>query len=190
MSRPRTFIGLATLALCSITYAVAPALQGMVQAAPQHNMIQQGTGEWAGTVTMYMEGQASTAPCSEVVASIGDLWTTSRFEMEFMGTTFTGASTLGYDPAKKKFVGTWIDNGHPTLTVMEGTYDEAKKAIVMHYDGMDDMTGTMKKMRQETTHTKNSYTMKFFKVEGGADKLEMEMTLNRKASTTEAASGR
>jgi len=190
MSRSRTIIGLATLALCGVSFALAPAVQGMVQATKQHEKIKMGAGSWAGTLTTHSMGEPMTMPCSEVVTSIGDLWTTSRFEADFMGMPFVGSSVLGYDPEKKKYVGTWIDSMHPRLTVMEGTYDEAKKAIVMEYDMLDDLTGTMKKMRSETVFNAQSYTMKFFVLEGRDAKLDMEINLNRKGTAMEAGAAR
>ena len=43
----------------------------------------------------------------------GGLWLISRFEGEVVGTPFTGIGTFGYDPAEKKYVGTWVDTMTP-----------------------------------------------------------------------------
>jgi len=46
-----------------------------------------------------------------------------------MGQPFTGTSITGYDNAKKVFISTWIDNMSTAMMNMEGTWDDATKAI-------------------------------------------------------------
>ena len=70
-------------------------------------------------------------------------WTVSLFESEFMGMPFRGRSTLGYDPQKKKWVGTWVDSMSPSMFVMEGGYDAAGKVLTMHCRGPHMATGEM-----------------------------------------------
>ena len=43
----------------------------------------------------------------------GGLWVASTFQGDFGGMTFEGRGQFGYDPAKKKYVGTWIDSMSP-----------------------------------------------------------------------------
>ena len=50
----------------------------------------------------------------------GGLWVLSKFEGDFGGMKFEGRGQFGYDPIKKKYVGTWIDSMSPTLSVLEG----------------------------------------------------------------------
>ena len=74
-------------------------------------MILKGVGEWEGTMTMYGMGpEPITIPAKESVTALGQFWTQSHFSCDFGGMAFEGSATSGYDPAKKKFVGTWIDN--------------------------------------------------------------------------------
>ncbi|HVF81781.1 MAG TPA: DUF1579 family protein, partial [Flavisolibacter sp.] len=42
---------------------------------------------------------------------------------------FKGTSTTGYDNAKKVFFSNWMDNMSTGIMNMEGTWDEAAKAI-------------------------------------------------------------
>ena len=46
-----------------------------------------------------------------------------------MGQPFEGISTTGYDNAKKVFTNTWIDNMGTGIMTMEGTWNDASKAI-------------------------------------------------------------
>ena len=46
-----------------------------------------------------------------------------------MGQPFEGTGTTGYDNAKKAYFTTWMDNMSTGMMNMEGTWDEATKAI-------------------------------------------------------------
>lgn len=163
-----------TAALVLTALAAAAALrptQEMPQATPQHAQLLEGVGEWKGTLTMVSPGSPEEGmPCSETVTAIGEFWTTSSFECDFMGMPFVGSAVTGYDPDQKKFVGTWIDSMTTRLTVMEGTWDETRKALVMGYIGPDPMTGEMVPHRIETVHRDDAYTSTFFVGEGGGSK--------------------
>ncbi len=182
----RLLTGLAALGLCSLAFATfAPVMpwqeMPMVKPTEEHKLILKGVGEWTGVMTMEMPGapEPMVAPCSETVTAVGELWTTSKFEMDMMGMPFTGASTLGYDPDKKMVVGTWIDSMSTRLTVMEGKYDAKKDAIVMHYEMPDPMTGEMLPVRSEYKYSDDGYTIHFYNV-GETDSLMMDMAMKRK----------
>ena len=192
MIQPRKLILTTALAVCGVVYAATPLAQGPMQPTEHHKRVLQGAGHWEGTLSMYMPGmsEASATECSEVVTALGDLWTTSRFECSFMGMPFTGSSTLGYDPKKGKYVGTWIDSMNPMLTVMEGDFDKEKNAIVMEYDMMDEMSGGMKRMRSYTTSTDTTTDIKFYVVDGEEETIQMEISMKRKPMATEASASK
>ncbi len=181
----------AALALGGLTFAAAaPIFQAPSPATNEHRLIMKGVGEFAGTITMHVPATMEL-PCTEVVTAVGDLWTTSRFEMEMMGMPFSGASTFGYDTRANKYVGTWVDSSNTTMSLMEGQWDEAKQAVVMEYDMYDAMTDSTKRMRSESRQEGDSSSMKFFHVDGETATLEMEINMQRKASkATEAGAKR
>ena len=185
MTASRYLIALAAICMCGITYAaLSPALpwqeDGMPKPSEEHKMVMEGLGEYTGTITIHNMGPEPVAsPCTETVQGVGQFWTQSRFETEFMGKAFSGSSTFGYDPDKKKYIGTWVDSMTPSLTFMEGEYDETKKAIVMNYENKDPMSGKMVKMRSENSKTENGFHMKFFVV-GEEELLQMEIEMQRK----------
>jgi hypothetical protein len=43
--------------------------------------------------------------------------------------------TLGYDPEKGRFVGTWVGSMMPVLWVYDGGLDEAGKVLTLEADG-------------------------------------------------------
>ena len=59
----------------------------------------------------------------------GGLWLLSKFEGDFGGMKFSGRGQFGYDPVKKKYVGTWIDSTSTVLSVLEGEYDAKTKTM-------------------------------------------------------------
>ena len=183
----RILTGLTALTLCGVAYAtLTPVLPWQEDMLPKptkhHEMVQAGVGEWTGTITMNMPGEPEpmVSPCTETVTAVGQLWTTSRFEMDFMGTPFSGSSTLGYDPKKEKFVGTWIDSMSTSITVMEGEFDEKKNAMVMHYEMFDQMSQQMKNVRNEYVFEGETYSVTFYDVGEEGDTLTMKMDMKRK----------
>jgi hypothetical protein len=48
---------------------------------------------------------------------------------------FTGRGLDGYDPARKKYVGVWVDSMSPAPLVSEGTFDAAGKVLTMTGEG-------------------------------------------------------
>ena len=90
----------------------------------------------------------------------GGLWLLSKFEGDFGGMKFEGRGQFGYDPTKKKYVGTWVDSMTPTISVLEGTYDAKTKTMTYVGDGFD--PGTKAKYTQKmVTTTKDDGTRVF-----------------------------
>lgn len=192
MITPRLVTTVSTLLVAGIAAAaIAPVLpfRQVPEPTEQHAKVVKGAGEYEGTITMMMPGsEPMQAPCTETVTAIGELWTVSHFEMEFMGQPFEGSSIFGYDPEKEKFVGTWIDSMTPKLTVMEGDWDAGKKAFVMHYEMADPMTGGTVDMRNEHVHRDDGYTSSFYSVgEDGEESLSMKIEMTRKKATEAGA---
>lgn len=178
----RSRLAVTLLALTAGTVAVAavqPLFQEMPQPTEQHQLIQKGVGDWEGTVTMFHPGMPTEpAPATEKVTALGGFWTTSHFKSEFMGMPYSGHGQFGYDPAKKKYVSTWIDSMSSFLSVTEGEYDEKTNSMTMHWVAPG-MTGEMEKHRSVNVIGENSYVMTFFLGEGEGVK-SMEIKMKRK----------
>jgi hypothetical protein len=76
-----------------------------------------------------------------------------------MGQPFEGRGATGYDPAKKKFVGTWVDTMTPGYYTVEATYDPATKTMTGTMEGPDP-SGQVTKTKQ-TTEWKDADTRVF-----------------------------
>ena len=97
---------------------------------------------------------------------------------------FEGHGQFGYDPARKKYVGTWIDSMSPTLSVLEGSYDAKTKTLTYTCDGVCPKDGSKLKQRMVTT-TKADGTRVFAvfmtgEATGGKEVKAMETVYTRR----------
>jgi len=138
---------LAAVAVLAAAAAVAqesrpsarPEAPAMPTPGPEHAVLKDGAGSWDATVEAFAApGQPPMlSKGSETATMVGGFWLVSDFKSEMMGQPFRGHSTLGFDPAKKKYVSTWIDSMTPSLSVGESDYDAATKTFTGWTDGLD-----------------------------------------------------
>ncbi len=131
----------ALASLCLIP--TAPAQDAAPQPTAEHKMLAQEAGQWMGEMKMFINGPDAdpvVMPCSEknVMMDTG-LWLISEFESG----PFKGHGQFGYDPEKKKFVGSWIDNQTSSLGIMEGTHDAKTNETTYLSKMMNPATGKM-----------------------------------------------
>ena len=88
-------------------------------------MLRKDVGTWDATVEMFMAPGAppEVSKGTEIVTMMGGFWQLTEFKSEMMGQPFEGRGATGYDPAKKKYVGTWVDTMTPGYYTVEGTYE-------------------------------------------------------------------
>ncbi|QDT67301.1 hypothetical protein MalM25_01980 [Planctomycetes bacterium MalM25] len=107
-----------------------PAFPGT---APEHELLQRFVGEWEIT------GECTIGPGSEPTKNtgrtssrlLGERWAINEMVFDTDGIEIRGVQTLGYDPAKQKYVGTWTDSMMNHLWVYEGVYDEEKRTLTL-----------------------------------------------------------
>lgn len=106
----------------------------------QHQWLQKLVGEWT------YESEASMGPdkplesCggSESVRSLGGIWILAEGQGEMPGGgPATTLITLGYDPQKGRFVGTFIGSMMTNLWVYDGELDEAERVLTLNAEGPD-----------------------------------------------------
>ena len=110
-----------------------------MKAEPQkeHHWLQKLVGEWN------YEHEAAMAPDqpkekftgTEIVRSVGGLWTIGEGTTHAHGGTATTLMTLGYDPQKKRFVGTFVGSMMTHMWVYEGTLDASGKILTLDTEG-------------------------------------------------------
>jgi hypothetical protein len=111
-----------------------------MKAEPQqeHAWLQRLVGEWSyeHECSMGPDQPPMKATGMESVRSLGGLWTIGEGRGEAPdGTPVTSIMTLGYDPAKQRFVGTFIASMMTHLWPYEGMLDAEKKTLTMDSEG-------------------------------------------------------
>ncbi|HMO34931.1 MAG TPA: DUF1579 domain-containing protein [Gemmatales bacterium] len=132
--------GLCTALFLVGTVAAQPP--EMPKPSAEHAYLKKMVGEW--DCKMKMMGMELA--CKHTYELVGDFWLTGKFKGDLGGMPLEGRDTLGYDPIKKKYVSSWIDNMSPHYTVMTGTWDEATKTMTSEGTGMG-MDGKPTKMK-------------------------------------------
>jgi hypothetical protein len=126
-------------ALCLALNSAATAQDDLgvmfVKPTEQHKMLlEKEVGDHDVEVRVFMngpEGEPVVSKGTDKVVKVGDVWVLSEFKGEMAGMAFTGRGFTGYDPHKKKFVGSWVDSLSTSMMVLEGDYDPATKTLTM-----------------------------------------------------------
>lgn len=149
----------------------------------EHKIVMKDVGEWAITGKMMMPQGMIDFKGEETVTAIGKFWTVTHYKSNIFG-GMTGSATLGYDPATKKYIGTWVDSFQPAATQMSGSFDE--KTQTMTFDtkgiGMDGKPMAGKIIVQYKDKNSHSFTMMHQDPTGQTDEMvkTMEMNYTRK----------
>ena len=109
-----------------------------IEPQQEHQWLQQLVGEWTyeAEATCEPSQPPSTFEGSERVRSLGGLWILAEGQGEMPGGgPATTVLTLGYDPQRQRYVGTWIRSMMTHLWVYDGTLDAAGKVLTLHAEG-------------------------------------------------------
>ena len=119
----------------------AQEMPEMPKPVKEHEWLAQLAGEWESTMKCTAEpGKPPVeGKSSETARMVGGFWVVSEAKGDVMGGAFTGILTLGYDPGKKKFVGTWVDSMTGILWTYTGTLDEATNTLTLETEGPSPM---------------------------------------------------
>ncbi len=117
-----------------------PQQQSTMKTEPQkeHQWLQKLVGEWI------YESDCNMGPGkppekfkgTESVRSIGGLWILAEGQGEMPGGgAVTTMMTLGYDPQKKRYVGTFVASMMTHLWVYDGALDAAERVLTLNTEG-------------------------------------------------------
>ncbi len=145
----RTFAVLAVVAAVAGGGRVAVAQDGAKPPTPtkEHEWLKQLAGEWDTVGEMVMGPGQPPVRCkgTETTRVLGGFWVVGEHKGEFMGTPVTGLMTVGYDPEKKKYVGTWVCSMCDRLFRYEGTV--TGNVLTLETEGPDPATGKLVRLR-------------------------------------------
>ena len=120
------------------TTQAAPETTCQAEPQKEHQCLHRLLGEWT------YEHEATMAPGqppekfrgTESVRSLGGLWIVAEGQGEMPGGgTATMIMTLGYDPAKQRYLGTWVGSMMTHLWVYDGALDAAERVLTLEAEG-------------------------------------------------------
>ena len=95
------------------------------------NALKAAVGVWDAEIEVWAQGPDSPSikfKGVETNRAYGDYWIASDFDSEYQGQTMKVHSIVGYDLDKKKMVGTVIDHGAYSASMI-GDYDKDSKTL-------------------------------------------------------------
>lgn len=117
---------------------------------PEHDLLTQLVGEWAFTSHCYMAPDAPPMvnKGTSSVRSLGGLWILSSWKMQSAegGPENESLLSLGFDPAKSRFVGSFVADCMPGLWVYDGALDASMRVLTLDTEGpsmMPDAEGAL-----------------------------------------------
>jgi hypothetical protein len=109
-----------------------------VEVLPQHQWLAKLAGEWVYESECPGEsGAAEKMTGSELVRTLGGIWLLGEGRGQMPdGAPMTSLLTLGFDPDRQRFVGTWIGSMMTELWVYHnGWLDDAGRVLTMEAEG-------------------------------------------------------
>jgi hypothetical protein len=153
------------------------AAQAPVKPGPEHEMLKKFEGDWDATVS-FMGSETKATSINKV--GLGGLWLTTDYKGEFAGAKFEGKGTMGYDPAKKKYVTVWVDSMSPSILLMEGDFDKDGKTYTETGEGKGPDGKPAKFKSVYEFKDKDSMVFTMYMVVDGKDQEGFKITYKRK----------
>lgn len=121
----------AVLAVSAVV--VAEDAPDLLAPTKEHAWLHQLAGQWEADTEVWAEPGKPPLKLksTENTRRIGGFWILSESEVIAPGMPYARALTLGYDPQKKKYVGTWVDANSTHIGTYEGAIDAAGKTLTL-----------------------------------------------------------
>lgn len=151
---------------------------------PEHLWLKRLIGEW----TLESGGDhadGEKAAGTETIRALGDFWVVS----EYVGTMhcpgeFRSLVTIGYDPVKGRFVGSWIGSVMTMQWVYDGELSEDQTTLDLFAEGPDFEGGdriALYRDRMELRGEDHRVLISAYQTESGEWKQFMELHFRRAA---------
>lgn len=117
---------------------VEATVQPAPRPLPQHEVLKEMVGVWDATIRME-SGPGQPPRLSRAIETdtmeCGGLWLITDIRGEMMGSPFQGRGTYGYDPARGRYIGVWVDSTSTFFWLSEGDYDPRTRTLTMRMEG-------------------------------------------------------
>lgn len=104
----------------------------------QHRWLKQLVGEWTYEYECKMgpDQPAMKLTGREKVRMLGDLWVIAESTGEMPdGGSMSSIMTVGFDPAKNRYVGSWVGSPMASMFIYEGQLDDSGKVLPLNTEG-------------------------------------------------------
>jgi hypothetical protein len=146
------------IVLCALVLVAATA-QSQDQPQPpqptkEHDLLKKFVGEWESTAEAMAGPNQPAFTCKGrgTGKMLGGFWVVMEYETEMMGMKINALQTIGYDPKKKKYVGTWIDSMFNHKWDYVGEVDAAGKKLTLEAEGPNMLTADGKNAKYRDTY--------------------------------------
>ncbi len=104
---------------------------------PQHAILARSIGSWTARIEIRSPGEPPRISRAVETATMecGGLWLVTEIEGEIGGAPYHGRGTYGYDPARGKYLGMWVDSTATYPWLSEGDFDESTNSLTMLMEG-------------------------------------------------------
>jgi hypothetical protein len=141
-------------------------------------------GTWDCSIKAYMDPtkpaeESKGVEVNKVVCN--GLWLTSDFKSTMLGQPFLGHGLYGYDTAKKRYTGVWVDSMGTSVSTMEGSFDAAGNVFTMTLESPtpDGKTARFKMVTEFKDDASHLFTMSMLD-DGGKETKMMTIDYKRK----------
>lgn len=162
--------------------AMTEAWMAYMKVGPEHEMLKKHfEGTWDTDIKWLMGGEQLSKGTSEMKMVLGGRFLQQHFDGVMHGAPMQGMGMTGYDNARKKYIGTWMDSMGTGVLVSEGDYDPATKTYTFSGE-MTTPDGAALTVREVIkVHDDNKHTFEMYMPgPDGNEGLAMVITYTRK----------
>src|SRR5687768_8603137 len=99
------------VALIVVSNVKAQQPPQLPQPTKEHELLKKFVGEWESTAEAVAGPNMPAMTCKGRTSArmLGGFWVVIEGQTDMMGMKIDAVQTIGYDPQKKKYIGTWVD---------------------------------------------------------------------------------
>lgn len=107
------------------------------QPTAEHKWLEQFVGDWETTAKSEESPDVPSMTCEGTIKSqmLGGFWVVNRTTNKVQGMEIEAVQSIGYDPKKKKYIGTYVDSVMSHMWIYEGTVDKTGKILTLEAEG-------------------------------------------------------
>lgn len=177
-----SMIALVACALASVGMtATAQEMPELPKPQKEHQWLAQLAGDWEAEMECQMgPGQPPMkAKATQSSKMLGDRWLVATSQGDMMGEPMTSVLTIGYDPTKKTYVGTFYSSCGNEMWTYTGTASADGKKLVLDTEGPNMSTpGKTSKYKETITLVDADHYLFTSEIEGEDGKFVEFMKAN------------